>query len=214
MTGRRSTSSAETPQRWGGELHSGSLRRFGRAFTLIELVVSISVGVIISGIAAGMIWNASSQRTAISARAELTDVGSAAMEVLLRYLREIPQDECPEESTPCLQGHARITVATVTELRYGTICFRYRAADSVVEMSDDSGGSWQPLVRDVAGLDLSYFDRSGASLAPLPLSETNREGVRRISVDLRLSRGGESAHLRCSVFLRNFMNEVQTDVGS
>jgi len=40
-------------------------------FTLIELVISISVGVIISGVAGSLLWNASTQRAEISLRGEL-----------------------------------------------------------------------------------------------------------------------------------------------
>jgi len=191
-----------------------SLRQAPRAFTLIELVVSISVGVIISGLAAGMIWNASAQRVAIAARAELTDAGSAAMEVLLRYLREIPQDECPQESTPCLHGRAQIEAASARELRYGSLGFRFDVAGGVVEMSDDGGGSWPPLVRDVTDFAFAYFDRGGTLLSSSPLSESQRQAVRRIAVDMQLGRGTESIRLRCSVYLRGFMNEVDSEVGS
>ncbi len=194
--------------------HAARLRRSLPAFTLIELVVSVSVGVIISGLAAGMIWNASAQRAAIAARSELTDVGSAAMEVLLRYLREIPQDECPQESTPCLHGRAQIEAASARELRYGSLGFRFDVAGGVVEMSDDGGGSWHPLVRDVTDFAFAYFDRGGTLLPASPLSENERQAVRRIAVDLQLGRGAESIRLRCSVYLRNFMNEGDSELSS
>ena len=39
-----------------------------------------------------LIWNASRQRAEIAARCDLIETGSATLEVMLRNLREIPQD--------------------------------------------------------------------------------------------------------------------------
>jgi prepilin-type N-terminal cleavage/methylation domain-containing protein len=188
-------------------------RRALSGFTLIELVVSMSVGVIICGIAGSLIWNASRQRTEIAARSELTDVGSSALEVMVRYVREIPQNECPSNPAPCLNGNAQISLASATELRFGTTGLRYNAGAGRVEISNDTAVTWHTLATDVSSFAFSYFNRTNAALAAFPLSQSDREDVRRISIDCQFARGAETAHLRTSVYLRNFMNEVMTSVG-
>lgn len=178
-------------------------------FTLIELVVSMTVGAIISGIAAMMILNASRSRASTAARCDLVDTASAAIETIVRYVREISQDECPSSSTPCLNGNAQIDEASATTIRFDTYGFRLNG--STIEMSNDSGSNWQPLLRDAAGLTFTYYERTGGTLASLPLSASDRAKVRRVTVDINLSRGGEAIDLRTSVYLRCFMNEVATD---
>ncbi|RIK68838.1 MAG: hypothetical protein DCC65_01515 [Planctomycetota bacterium] len=177
-------------------------------FTLVELIVSLSVGVIISGIAGSLVWNASKIRGDLAARSELVDVAAGAMELMVRHVREIPQDECPGQPSPCLNGKAQIDVAGASELRFGETGFR-RQGDEL-QMSQDGGSAWHLVVDDVAALAFTYFDREGTALASLPLSQSDRENVRLIRIELHLSRGGQSAVLRTATYLRSFMNEVET----
>ena len=176
------------------------------AFTLVELVVSITVGVIITGIAATLILNASRQRMEVAARGELIDMGSAAIEVMLRYIREISQDECPLAATPCLNGNAQVTTAADSDLRFDTYGFRLNAGK--LEITKNSGTNWHTLATGVTGLAFTYYDRNNAALSPRPLSLANRNAIRRISIQLDLASGSETTRLRTSIFLRNFMNEV------
>ncbi|MCZ6698008.1 MAG: hypothetical protein O7D94_03650, partial [Planctomycetota bacterium] len=102
---------------------------------------------------------------------------------------------------------AQISTATATEIRFGNDGFRLSTND--LEMTIDNGSSWHPLSRDVSGLTLGYFNADGASLSSFPLSQTDRESVRRVRVLLELSRGPEVAKVQSSIYLRNFMNEVE-----
>lgn len=180
-----------------------------RGFTLIELVVSMTVGAIISGVAAMMILNASRSRAETAARCELVDTSGAAMETIVRYVREIPQDECPLAATPCLNGNAQILEASASTLRFDA--FGFRLSGSTIEMTNDASANWHPLLRDAAGLTFTYYDRSGATLSTLPLSAADRADVRRVSVEISLARGVEAIDMRTSIYLRCFMNEVMSD---
>ena len=176
------------------------IRRSG--FTLIELVISISGGVIVSGMAGTLIWNSARQRSEVSARVELVDVTARACEQMLRYVREIPQDAA-------LTGAAQVTTATATEIRFANFAFRRNSGD--LEMSTDSGATWHPLTRDVSDFALSYFDGNGTALSAFPLSQANREAVRVVRIFIELTRGSETRAIQTSIYLRAFLNEVTND---
>ncbi len=187
--------------------------QFRKAFTLIELVVCIAVGSIISGAAGMLLWNASAIRSDASARGEICDEGAMALEVMTRYLREITQnDNClpADDANFCPSGDANISTANYNQINFGVYGFRNVAGSGMVEMTTDTGSTWRPLVKDVSGLTITYFDRLNASLSPLPLSAAGREDVRRVRITLSLSRGTQSVKLRTSLYLRSFMNEVTT----
>lgn len=181
--------------------HSVVPKRRG-GFTLIELVVSISASVIISGMAGSLLWNSARQRSEVSARVELVDVAARACEQMLRYVREIPQDAA-------LTGAAQITTATATEIRFDTLAFRRNSGD--LEMSIDSAATWHPLTREVSDFAFSYFDSDGNALNAFPLSQANREAARVVRIFIELTRGPETRAIQTSIYLRAFMNEVTND---
>lgn len=180
-----------------------------RGYTLIELIVCIAVGVVISGSAGMILWNASSQRVELSARAELHEIAAAALEKIVRHVREVEQDECPGNPTPCLLGNAQVSTATATELRFGSNGLRQTG--STLEMTIDNGTSWHVLVRDVSSFALAYANRLGSAMTSFPLSQANREDIRQVQITLALTRGTQTANVRTAVYLRNFMNEVMSD---
>ncbi|HVP11488.1 MAG TPA: hypothetical protein VMV94_09915 [Phycisphaerae bacterium] len=130
---------------------------------------------------------------------------------MFRRIREIPQDECPANPIPCLFGNAQISVASATELRFGNDGFRFNAVGGAIEMTLDGGATWQRLCSEVGSLAFSFHDRTGNQLSGSPLSATSRAAVRRVTVDIQLTRSGQTAHLRSAVYLRSFMNEVVGD---
>jgi prepilin-type N-terminal cleavage/methylation domain-containing protein len=183
-----------------------------RGFTLVELVVCIVVGSIISGTAGMLLWTASSQRGDVAARGELADQGAMAMEVMARYVREIAQgDDCPSNPTPCLNGKAQISTASASQINFGNTGFRYLAGNGKVEMTANNGATWQTLTKDVTGFSVTYYERTGLAMMPLPLSAADCEDVRRVQITLDLARGTQSVKLQTSLYLRSFMDEVTTD---
>lgn len=182
-------------------------RRSG--FTLVELIVAMTVGVIISGSAGWLLWNATSIRTQVAARSEIADAAATAMECITRRVREIPQDECPSNPTPCLLGNAQVSAAMATELRFGSSGIRLNG--SQVELTTNNAVNWYPLGKDISEFSLAYYNRSGASLGSFPLSQSDREDIRRIHVTLAMTRSSETVRLRTAVYLRSFMDEVTTN---
>lgn len=212
MTSHRPVQLCRRPPGCGtrSEGDARALRARRGGFTLIELVVSITVSVIICGLAATLLWNASSQRAQVAARVEMIDTGAVAIEKMLRYVREIPQGV----TASALNGKAQIDFASATELRFdSTFGFRLNTTSDTIEMTTDNAANWYPLVADASGLTITYANRAGASLTSFPLSLSDREGVRHIGVELMLSRSSQNVKLKSSLYLRSFMDEVLTTVG-
>jgi len=179
--------------------HRNGVRRRRGAFTLVELVVCITVSAVICGMAGSLLWNATRMRSEAGARAELIDIAARGMEQILRYAREIPQDAG-------LVGEAQITTAGADDLRWDVYGFRKTGA--TIEMTTNSGTTWRPVVKEVTALTFSYYDKTGAALGSLPLNATNRQAVRLIKVNFTVARSIETLSLQSSIYLRAFMNEV------
>ncbi|MBN2562435.1 MAG: prepilin-type N-terminal cleavage/methylation domain-containing protein [Phycisphaerae bacterium] len=137
MTAKLSESSRASPGTVPGP------RRCG--FTLIELVTSITVGVIISGIAGSLIWNASRQRAEIAARGELSDAGATALEVMVRHVRGVSEDA---DKT----GKAQITSPTATGFLFDRFLF---SVGSEYQADLDSGSISQSLRDSFADYDIT-----------------------------------------------------------
>ncbi|HUN81178.1 MAG TPA: prepilin-type N-terminal cleavage/methylation domain-containing protein [Phycisphaerae bacterium] len=189
-----------------------SRRRSGRpsrAFTLIEMISTIVISSIVCGSACMLLWNAARQRSEIAARAELVDEGAAALEILVRYFRDITQNECPVNPTPCLNGNAQVTSATSTQVRWGN--FGVRQSGSELQMTSDNGANWRTLCADLSSVQMTFFNRLGQDLQTQTAPGNGPTYMRRIVVTLTLSRAGQTVDLRTGTYLRNFMNEVTSD---
>lgn len=168
-------------------------------FTLIELVIAMSAASVISLVVGLLLMEGSRTLASSTGRSRLADSSARAMEQMLRYLREVAQDEG-------LTGQAQISTASATDLRFGLYGFRLNGG--AIEMTTDGGASWHANCRNVTGLTFKYYGASGSELAALPLSATDRAAVRRISIELAVSSAGESHRVRSGVYLRSFMNDA------
>lgn len=176
------------------------LRAAKPAFTLIETIAAASVTTIVCALAATITMEASRIRTSAAARVEIGDEAARAIEQLLRYVREIPQDAG-------LTGVAQVSTADQGRVAFTGTDIRQNGA--TVELSLNSGTTWNAMMRDVAALELRYFDAGGTELLPVPLNAARRAAVRQISAELNVARGAETARVRSRVYLRSFMNETQ-----
>jgi len=181
------------------DIRNNSRTRTG--FTLIELVIAISAGGIISMVAGTLLLEASWTLAAASQRSKLADQSARAVEQVLRYVREIDQDVA-------LTGLAQVSTADASDLRFGA--FGFRLNGTTLEMTNDSAASWQPVCRAVSALTFRYYDRNGAQLTGLPLNATDRANIRQVSVELIVSSLNTSHRVRSRVYLRNFMNEASS----
>jgi prepilin-type N-terminal cleavage/methylation domain-containing protein len=168
-------------------------------FTLIELVIAMSAASVISLVVGLLLMEGSRTLASSTGRSRLADSSARAMEQMLRYLREVAQDEG-------LTGQAQISTASTTDLRFSLYGFRLNGGN--IEMTTDGGASWQTNCRNVSSLTFRYYAADGSELTATPLSASDRAAVRRISVELAVSALGESHRIRSGVYLRSFMSDA------
>ena len=190
---------------------AASQRRSSRAsaFTLVEFVSTMVISVIMCGSAGSLLWDSAQQRSEIAARSELIDIGSAALERMVRSLRDITQDECPGGGTPCLNGNAQVSSATATQIRWGSNGIRLSGTE--VQLTTNNAANWYTLAADATDLQLIYYNRTGQDLQTLSAPGNAASNMRRVSITLKLGRANQNVTLRTGLYLRNFMNEVTSD---
>jgi prepilin-type N-terminal cleavage/methylation domain-containing protein len=167
-----------------------------RAFTLVEMLASITIMAIVAGVGTGLIWQGvASCRTAANmpqAHAEL----SAAMERLTRELRSIGPRAGAAVALPDIDAVAADAI-------------EWDAGDAVsVEGTDlvlvEDGGAPRVLLRNVVSFAVSVYAEDGAEI-DTPIAGAACDHVRRVSLTIRVSRDGSTDTLRSQVFIRSLM---------
>jgi hypothetical protein len=160
------------------------------------MLASMSILALVAGVGTGLIWQgvASCRGSANvpQAHAEL----SAAMERLTRELRSIERRAGGGAAAPDIDA-----------VRADAI--EWNAGDGLsLEGTDlmlaDDGGTARVLLRDVASLEVRVYGEDGAEIAT-PVAGTGCDGVRRVSLTIRVSRDGSTDTLRAAVFIRSLM---------
>jgi prepilin-type N-terminal cleavage/methylation domain-containing protein len=163
-----------------------------RGFTLVEMVISIVVVCIISGLLAVTLRQAFEAWAAAGGRKELLQEARA---ILLRTEREVRQAR--DRGSVLVAGPRALSIRT--------------CADSTVGLSW-SGSAGAPLLylrngrsyvfgAAVDSFALAYWREDGTVATPVVAPDST--DVRRLSVYLRLARGGQRVALRQGIALRN-----------
>lgn len=166
------------------------------AFTLVEMLASITIMAIVAGVGTGLIWQGvASCRTAANmpqTHAEL----SAAMERLTRELRSIEPRAGAAVAAPDIDAVA----AGAMEWNAGDAL----SLEGTELMLTEDGGTARVLLRDVVSLAVRVYAEDGAEIAT-PIAGAACDPVRRVSLTIRVSRDGSTDTLRSQVFIRSLM---------
>lgn len=165
-------------------------------FSLVELIAAM---VVLSTIAAAvgvmMPTMASGSRDAIL-RGELHEEASTTVERLVREWRAIDLDaSVPPTIAP------NISSGTANSLTWAT---------GSISLSDTSlmltvpGSTARVLQPNVGSLTITYYNESNSALTP-PLTGSACHAIRRIGIDLTLTRDGTSERVRTKVYIRSTM---------
>ena len=179
-----------------------SPRRHPDGFSLAELAVSLAVlGLLLAG-AFSILHGALRAYGWGAARLEAQRSARVALERMVKELREAGYD-------PTGAGIAPITLAAPDRLTFQRdlngngvidatrerVTFVLRPGESVLRR--DAGAGAQPIIEEVRGLRLTYFDVTGA-----PTTDASRVAAVRMRIEVGV--GGPTSIMETEVTLRNY----------
>jgi len=144
----------------------------------------------------GMVYSATNSYGNATRASQLQDELSIAMDQIVRELRAIPAEPGVDPAAPYL------TSVTSTSMQWNTN-YALSLASGQVQLVEN-GAAPLTLLRDVTAFTVSVRDAANGAVAT-PLVGAACRPVRRIQIDITLSRGGVTQSLRSRVFLRGVM---------
>lgn len=170
---------------------------YRRAFSMIELVATMSVIGIVSGIATLILLNASDGYLHARTINEVHADASVALDRIVRELRDIQRDESAADDAPDIDSlHA-------SEITWGDDNTIFLSGSDL--MLSRNGLAASVLLADVSTLTFEAFDEHSDPIA-LPIAGGACDPVRRLAITLTVTRNGASETLRTRVFLRSMIN--------
>lgn len=166
-------------------------------FTLVEAIATMAILAAMGSVASSMIFAATRSYTDAVRAAQLQDELSIAMEQITRELRALPEEPGSDPAVPSLSS------VTGSSLLWNTDYSLWLDNAGQILLVED-GGAPIILLRDVTILAVAAFDEAGTPLAT-PLVDSGCHGVRRIQIQITVSRAGVTQSLRSKVYLRGVM---------
>lgn len=151
------------------------------ALTLIEMVVVILILGIIATIALRCIMHVSSLYWTIQNSASASDEALSALERMRREIRTVTSNVTDNSSKFAFVNSAGIV--NTFELSGTTLLLNNNM-----------------LADDVSRFALTYYDSTNGELSAVPLGDADRERIKRIAIDFRISRKGQSASFNVNLF--------------
>ena len=168
-----------------------------RAFTLVEVISTLTVMAIIGGIASRIAFQSFAAMNDASIRFGLHDQLAAAMERIAIELRTISVQPGSNPVAPDING------ATTNSLSFNAGSSpRTLAQDGSVLRLTGQAGVDTPLATSISSFVVQCYNGANAPLPSAP-SPGQLAAVRRIQITLVASSGGVSETLRTKVFIRS-----------
>lgn len=166
-----------------------------KGFTLIELVMVITLLGIIAGIVALPLYQGTMGWFQATTRETITESGRIGIE---RMTREIRNTGRTAANNPC------ISTATATSFTFSDMNGDLANCNSITfDISGtDIRRSGVSLADNVLSLDINYYNSSNGLIAR-PVSAANLLTIRRVSIEIVSTRGGETLRKYTEVYLSN-----------
>lgn len=162
-----------------------------RGFTLIELVIVITIVGIIAGVV-GYILLATVQGWTFKVnRNDLLCDGRLAMNRMVREIREI-------------KDLTSVVTASASQFRFidiGNLDITYTLSSTNLNRTED--GTANLLASNVSNLSFSYYDASGNTIT-IPLVSPSSTDIRRVRINMTLAKNGGNVYLQSDSKPRNF----------
>jgi prepilin-type N-terminal cleavage/methylation domain-containing protein len=160
-------------------------------FTLVELVVVISVVGIISTIMGSMLLGTIKAWTFKFNRNDILWDGRLALDRMTREIRTI-------------RNTTSVTTASSTQFRFidaGNHDITYSMSSTNLNRTE--GGAANLLAENVSSLAFTYYDTNGNTIA-VPAVSPAATNIRRVRINFTLTKNGENVYLRSEASTRNF----------
>lgn len=167
-------------------------KKNSKGFTLIEIIITIVIVGIISGIAAVIIAQGVRSYTDEQGRSDMRYRAELALERMSREIRMIRSASA-----------ADIPTMTGSTLRYTDIngaAMGFRLNGGAIERTEDNGATWNPLATNVTapwGNLFTYLDSAGSVTG-------SQASLWFVQIEFTVTQGTETETFRSSVHPRNF----------
>lgn len=170
-------------------------RTCSTGFTLVEAVAALAIIGVVVGIAANILFTSADAYTQSNTRADLVVQADAAMQRMVRELREIPLRE----------GQPQIEVIAEDALMWGPDDYTLSESSGTITLI--KGPEERVIATDVTSFLLVGFDESNSQIPPNSVDEEAAR-TRRIEITLTVERDGVSHTLRTRAHLRTTMPAI------
>ncbi len=172
------------------------MRPIRRAFTLVELIATMTVLATLGSVISVIISSAVSGYTRAATTAQLHSEASVALDRIDQMLRYIPASAVTDPD---------ISSVTATSITWSTNWTLTLTGTQL--LLSEAGGTSSVLLNDVSAFSVTAYDQGNAALAA-SLSGSACDSIRRLRVSITLTRSGISETLRTKVFIRSMMSGV------
>ncbi len=162
-----------------------------KGFTLVELVIVIVLMGIITGIVGSILLGAIDAWTFKFNRQDLLSDGRLAMNRMAREIKEV-------------KNRAKVTTADASEFSFeniDSVDITYALSDTDLDRTEDE--TTNTLAEDVSSLAFTYFDADGDEIEE-PDVAPGATDIRRIRINITLTKNGENFYLQSDISPRNF----------
>lgn len=167
-----------------------------RGFTLVETICALVIVATIGSVSSGIIYSAINSYRDASTRAQLHNDCSAALDRLTKVLWSIPRDTSATVVAPLISN---VTASSISWNTNWTLTL-----SGTQLMLTESGGTARSVLDNVTAFTVTCYDESNAALAA-SLSGSATQAIRRIKIEVTVSKQGATETLRTRVFIRSLM---------
>ena len=161
-------------------------------FTLIEIVITIVLVTILSGLAAVIALQAVKAYSTEQSRSDVHYQSRAAMERMAREIRLMRWNTALAQADVTIMSP---TIIRYTDIQGNQMGFRLNVAE--VQRTQDNAATWQTLATGVTALTFNYFQQDGVT----PAAAATLWFVEIMMTD---TQGSETVQMRTRVHPRNF----------